>query len=144
MSVGNEIDVPIGQLTRGNTKSCGCLKSSAGEELIGKILSLYDIPFTQEQKFDTCIFPDTNRLARFDFFIESSYLIEYDGEQHFKSKASGWNTEEHFQKTIEHDNIKNNWCKENNIPLIRIPYTRYKDLCIEDLLLETSQYIVNR
>jgi len=39
-------------------------------------------------------------------------------------------------------NKKNQWCKENNIPLIRIPYTHLKDLCIEDLLLETSNYVV--
>lgn len=42
----------------------------------------------------------------------------------------------------EHDKLKNQWCKENNIPLIRIPYTRYNDLCIEDLLLETSNFII--
>jgi len=38
--------------------------------------------------------------------------------------------------------IKNTYCKEHNIPLIRIPYTHYNDLCIEDLLLETSNYII--
>ena len=32
------------------------------------------------------------------------------------------------------------WCKDNNIPLIRIPYTHYKELKIEDLLLETSKF----
>jgi hypothetical protein len=36
--------------------------------------------------------------------------------------------------------IKNQWCKENNIPLIRIPYTHLKDLSIEDLILETSKF----
>ena len=38
--------------------------------------------------------------------------------------------------------MKNAWCLANNIPLIRIPYTKYNDLCLEDLLLETSQYII--
>jgi len=38
--------------------------------------------------------------------------------------------------------IKNQWCKENNIPLIRIPYTHLQDLCLEDLQLETSQFII--
>ena len=33
-------------------------------------------------------------------------------------------------------------CKENNIPLIRIPYTHLNKLCLEDLLLETSNFIV--
>lgn len=79
---------------------------------------------------------------RFDFYInEDNYLIEYDGEQHFKD------TNGFFKTTLEEiqkrDIFKNQWCKENNIPLIRIPYTRYDDLCIEDLLLETSKYVVS-
>ena len=37
--------------------------------------------------------------------------------------------------------IKNQWCKDNNIPLIRIPYTHLNNLCIEDLILETSKFI---
>lgn len=45
-------------------------------------------------------------------------------------------------KVQEHDIFKNNWCKENNIPIIRIPYTHLKDLCIEDLLLETSNFVL--
>ena len=42
----------------------------------------------------------------------------------------------------ERDTYKNQWCKENNIPLIRIPYTHLNDLCLEDLLLETSKFII--
>lgn len=45
-------------------------------------------------------------------------------------------------KVKNHDKIKNEWCKNNNIPLIRIPYTIYDNLSLDDLLLETSKYIV--
>ena len=34
-----------------------------------------------------------------------------------------------------------NFNKENNIPLIRIPYTHLNKLCLEDLLLETSNFL---
>ena len=54
----------------------------------------------------------------------------------------GWHTEEQLTQQQERDKIKTQWCKEHNIPLIRIPYTHYKDLKIEDLLLETSKFIV--
>jgi hypothetical protein len=37
--------------------------------------------------------------------------------------------------------MKNQWCLDNNILLIRIPYTHYNDLCLEDLLPETSKFI---
>ena len=79
--------------------------------------------------------------ARFDFYVNNSYLIEYDGTTHYVP-IGGWNNEKSVQNQQERDAIKNQWCKENNIPLIRIPYTHLKDLCIEDLLLETSQFIV--
>ena len=37
---------------------------------------------------------------------------------------------------------KNKWCRNNNYPLIRIPYTIKDDLAINDLLLETTNYRV--
>ena len=40
------------------------------------------------------------------------------------------------------DNYKTQWCKENNIPLIRIPYTAYETLSTKDLLLTTTKYRV--
>ena len=48
-----------------------------------------------------------------------------------------------YLKTKELDEYKNQWCKENNIPLIRISYTHLNDLCIEDLLLETTKFLIN-
>lgn len=54
----------------------------------------------------------------------------------------GWHNIEQLEAQQERDKIKNQWCKENNIPLIRIPYTRLLKLCIEDLLLETTSFLV--
>ena len=39
-----------------------------------------------------------------------------------------------------HDTYKNRWCKDNNIPIIRIPYTHLDNLELSDLLLETSPF----
>lgn len=122
--------------------SCGCIYSP-GQEKIIKILSEYNIIYEQEKTFDTCLFIDTNKKARFDFYIpKPGYIIEYDGQQHFKYSNQGWNTEEHFIKTKEHDNYKNQWCFDNNIPIIRIPYTQLSKLSLQDLILETSQFII--
>ena len=130
-------------LQEGRAKSCGCLRSY-GEEQIKQLLIKNNIPFEEQKSFNTCRFIDTNYLAKFDFFIDNKYLIEFDGEQHFyyKNNPHTWNNEINFQKTQEHDNYKNQWCKENNIPLIRIPYTHLKNLSIEDLLVQTSRFIV--
>jgi hypothetical protein len=125
---------------KNGTQSCGCLLSK-GEEKISNILKENNIFFEKQKKFKTCIFPDTQKYAKFDFFVDNQYLIEFDGIQHFKNDK-GWNTLEKFQKTIQRDKYKNQWCKENNIPLIRIPYTKLLTLNIEDLKLETSKFII--
>lgn len=139
---GNIVIVKAGQLQRGYTSSCGCIGNSKGEAKIEELLKKNNIQFEKEKIFNTCRFPDTNYPGRFDFYVNKQYLIEYDGNIHFKYGDTGWNTEDEFDKRFFHDKFKNNWCKENNIPLIRIPYTKYNDLCIEDLLLETSKYII--
>ena len=79
-------------------------------------------------------------LLKFDFYVNNQYLIEFDGEQHFTHHNSGWSNENNLKNIQQRDNIKNQWCRDNNIPLIRIPYWHLKDLCIEDLLLKTSKF----
>ena len=80
-SCGNKTKVSSNDLQTGHTSSCGCLKSK-GEQKILKLLSENNIKFEKEKQFDTCI--SKNGKARFDFFIENKYLLEYDGIQHYK------------------------------------------------------------
>ena len=139
---GNIKIIPTNYLTSGDTASCGCLNSSKGELKIRQLLTENNIPFIEQKSFENCVFPNSLAKARFDFYVNNLYLIEYDGEQHFKYRGDFWNTKEHYEQTIEHDKFKNNWCKENNIPLIRIPYTYYSSLTLKDLILETSQFLL--
>ena len=115
-------------------KSCGCLLSK-GEARIAELLAENNIPFEVQKSFDDCIFPDSNRKARFDFWVDNKYLIEYDGQQHFESNPSpkSWNTDANVAETQERDKFKNEWCAAKGITLIRIPYTKLKTLTIEDL-----------
>lgn len=132
---GNKCEVPSHELKNGNTQSCGCLHSK-GEQKIINILQSNNISYIKEKTFSSL------PLFRFDFYIDNQYIIEFDGIQHFETKDCYWDTKEHFEKTQNNDKLKNEWCKENNIPLIRIPYTHYNNLCLEDLLLETTQWRV--
>lgn len=114
--------------------SCGCEKQSSGELKINNLLTANGIPFTQEQTFADCINPKTNKLLRFDFFVNNSYLIEYNGIQHYQDKQMDhWG--EPLQDIQHRDNLKIEWAQEHNIPLIIIPYTKYDTLSINDLLL---------
>lgn len=141
-SCGNITYVRTGNLQSGHTTSCGCSNISKGEDKIAFLLRANDIPFVQQYIFDTCRFEDSSYPAKFDFYVNNSYLIEYDGSQHFEARDSGWNTTENLVKTQQRDKYKNQWAKQNHIPLIRIPYTRYKDLSILDLQVETSNFII--
>lgn len=143
---GKQREVTSKNLLRGHVVSCGCLKTSHGEFLIKQILNKNNIKFISQYHNEACKFPDTNYHAYFDFFVNNQYIIEYDGEQHFNPQCfnnmSNIDAKKQFIKTQQHDEYKNQWCKENNIPLIRIPYTHLKKLCIEDLKLETSQFVI--
>lgn len=143
---GNEIEVSQDYLRRGFRLSCGCLKESYGIRKIKQLLTDNNYSFECEKIFDTCIFPKTQGQLRFDLYVENKYLIEFDGEQHYhydgKDNTLSWNNKEHFQNLQERDRFKNNWAKENGIILIRIPYYSINNIQIEDLLIETSKYIV--
>lgn len=128
---GNIVELSSHVLTQGQT-SCGCNKSK-GELKIAQLLLEAKIPFETQKTFDTCRFPDTNRAARFDFYVNNEYLIEYDGIQHFDARF-GWNTSENLKKIQLRDEYKTQWCKENNIRLIRIPYIKYNNLTLQDLI----------
>lgn len=132
---GNECNVTSHELKNGNTQSCGCINSK-GEQKIINLLQENQISYQKEKNFSELPF------LRFDFYVENKYIIEFDGIQHFQTKNNYWDTEEHLQKTQNNDKIKNQWCKENNIPLIRIPYTHLSELNIKDLLLETTKWRV--
>ena len=137
---GNVIEESSNSLRRGHTQSCGCLKSK-GEMGISKILRENNISFEPQKTFDDCRNPKTNKLLFFDLHVSNKYIIEYDGKQHFEADEQGWNTEEHLQEVKTRDNIKNEYCRQHGIPIIRIPYT-HKNICLEDLLLETSKFVV--
>ena len=117
-------------------KSCGCLKSK-GEARIAELLVENNIPFETQKTFDNCLLPDSNYHAYFDFWVNNTYQIEYDGIQHFQANNNpkSWNTEENVLETQKRDQFKTNWCQQNSIPLIRIPYTKLNTLTIEDLLI---------
>ena len=135
---GKIIFVP-GYRLRAGQNSCGCLNSSNGVIKIIELLNKNNIPFETEKYFSDC--KDMNSLP-FDFYINNQYIIEFDGIQHFEP-IEYFGGEKEFQKRQKHDQIKNEYCKKNNISLIRIPYNHLNNLCLEDLLLETSSFIIN-
>ncbi len=136
--------VSASSLSSGKIKSCGCLVS-LGEHTVKKILEDNNIPFVTQKTFDGCRFPDTNTMARFDFWINNKYIAEFDGSQHFEETYLQ-NKVDHkwqgYEYVKAHDNVKTDFCKSNNIPLIRIPYKRLSKLSVDDILLDTTRFRV--
>ena len=129
-------------MRNGEKTQCSlCSPRSKGEEKIRDILFTNNIPFIQEKTFEDCRFPETNRKARFDFFVNNSYIIEFDGRQHIEETTGSYSNWWSLDYVRSHDAFKSNYCKEKNIPLIRIPYTHLNKIQLEDLQLETSNFI---
>ena len=92
-------------------------RESLGEKHIRKYLEENSIDFKQEFWFKDC--RDVKPLP-FDFYLPKYNLcIEFDGRQHFEETNHFGHGVEHQKK---HDEIKNQYCKENNIDLLRISY----------------------
>lgn len=133
---------------RSSTVSCGCIKGkepysiedfilknnykSINEEKIANLFNLNKINYLYDKIFQDCL--DKTYLP-FDFFINNQYIVEFDGEQHFKDTHFF-----NFKNCRKHDLIKNKYCFDNNIPLIRIPYDA--EYTIDDLKLETTKFLL--
>lgn len=98
--------------------SCKSLYKSRTEWLVQSMLRQLNISFITEQKFKNC----KNKFQLpFDIFINDEVLVEIDGIQHFTTNDF-WGGNVEFSKVIIRDNIKTNYCFDNKIPLLRIPY----------------------
>lgn len=127
---GNIKTIPYGSLVKGHSHSCGCLKESVGEYYISQVLSDKGVEYQQEVKFEDL--KDKNYL-RFDFGIyrnkELILLIEYDGRQHSDMSSQWYN-----ETVVLHDQMKDLYCQQHNIPFLRIPYTMTKEEILSALI----------
>jgi len=102
-----------------NRSGCPICNTSRGEYLIYTYLLEKEIKFVQEKTFEDLKF---QRKLKFDFYLPKyNCIIEYDGEQHFKS-VEYWGGDKSFKELQLKDTMKNEYCKLNNIRLLRIRY----------------------
>ena len=139
-SCGNIISVERGHLVSRGQSSCGC-KQSIGELNINNLLSQNNIKYkTQYTNLDLCT--EKGGYLKFDFAIFENEkvirLIEFDGPQHEQDISITFFFDDiDLQKR---DKIKNQYAKDNNIPLVRIPYYKRDSMTIEDLM--GNQFII--
>jgi len=113
-----------------------CNKTSTGEILISSVLDSYSIPNTSQFRIEEC--RNKNKLP-FDHAVfgdiektDLIFLIEFDGYHHFYPVCFGGISEEMAIKTMKqtqfHDKIKDKYCLDNNIHLLRINYKDFDNI----------------
>ena len=101
-------------------QGCPNCKTSKGELEIRNFLTINKIKFKQHKRFKDCKFKST---LPFDFYLPNHNIcIEYDGIQHFEFLDFFHKTMQNFKEQQIRDNIKSEYCKNNDIKLIRISY----------------------
>lgn len=112
----------------GNSRCPQC-RESRGERKITEFFADNEIEFIRQYEYVEC---KHKRVLPFDFFLPKyNTLIEYDGKQHYE-RGSFRMSDEEFEEVQKRDKIKTDYCKENNIKLIRIPYWDFDN--IENIL----------
>lgn len=104
-----------------NRKHYGCPictkidHESIGERLVKESLDKNRVSYIRE-------FPINDGVSTLfiDFFTNYG-AIEFDGEQHFKP-VEWFGGIKGYQETVQRDARKNEYCKQNNIPLLRIKF----------------------
>ena len=113
-----------------------CAKSiSNGELAVRDWLKNHNVKFIQQYRFVDCKHIKT---LPFDFYLpDKNICIEFDGAFHFYKQKHI--SEEQFNEQKKRDQIKNEYCQDNNIKLIRIPFwflynKKYKNILKDNIL----------
>lgn len=102
---------------------------SKGEQRVDEFLKRNELDYKPWYRIEEC---KNKKPLPFDFAVfngdESlNCLIEYDGQQHFYA-IDFFGGEKALKENQKRDKIKNDYCKDNNIPLIRIPYWEFDNI----------------
>lgn len=116
---GNVIEVQARHLRTGHTSSCGCT-ISFGEEYVASFLKSHNISYIRQYRFNDL--QDKKELP-FDLVITQDDTIigaiEVQGKQHYQSDLLFYS-----EDLIKHDKMKEEYCKQKNIPLLLLDYSK--------------------
>ena len=117
-------------------QGCPLCQESNGERYIRQWLDNQKIEYKYQKTFIDC---KDKKLLPFDFYLPKyNTCVEYDGRQHFEpvdfaSHGEEWALNQ-LKETQLHDEIKNQYCKEHNIHLLRIQYFKNVEEELEKFL----------
>lgn len=111
-------------------------RMSSGEKHVSHWLDTNKIQYSYNTSIFNKIFGRKTKYVRIDFIVHYKnveYWIEYNGEQHYK-RVKHWVSEKEFLEGLSRDKNVRDYCKENEIILLEIPYTYKNYSDISDIL----------
>lgn len=115
-------------------------QGSFGERKVAWLLEEGDIIFEREFSFPE-LKSGAGIALRFDFAVfetiedleagKPKFLLEYQGEQHFRPKFTNAQT---FARQQANDKRKRQFCSVKGIPLVAIPYTDFNTMTLDSIL----------
>lgn len=125
---------------------CSECNASSGERAIINYLRANNIKYSHEHQI---YIEGIENPYRFDFYLEQYNLaIEYDGEQHYEpinfNNEPREIVERNFRLSQRRDMLKDEYCKENNITLMRIPYWEKENIpnILDDFFKNNSRKFI--
>lgn len=101
------------------TGGCPFCRGSNGEIMVSDILDKLGIRYIREYREHEC--KHKIKLS-FDFYLpDYNTFIEYQGSQHYHHSPS-FQTKKSFEEAQLRDKIKREYCKDEKIKLLEIPY----------------------
>lgn len=133
---GNEFHTTLDSIKQGQYRCQCCSKHiSKAEYKMIQWLNEHQIQYIHQYKTEQC---KIKRCLPFDFYIPNlNLIIEIDGEQHKKPTPFGgdWdNAYIAYKHTVKSDDIKNKYCEENNIKLIRLESKLFRNNQYKEIL----------
>ena len=109
-----------------STHESACdVKRSSGEMIVKAYLDKMHVPYEEEY----CV-TIAGHQRRYDFLVrlnERKYLVEFDGEQHFREVKQFGGVEEFHQRRIV-DKEKTDFARKNYLPLLRIRFDQKAEI----------------
>lgn len=138
-SCGQEFITSINSFQSGKIRCDSCAASTSRyERMVDEFLTERNIEHICEYRINSC--RDIMTLP-FDFYImNGGKLIEVDGQGHYKpchfNQISHEDAQRSYEMIIKHDAIKTEYCKQYNIPLLRIPYWEMDDGTYKEKIMQ--------
>lgn len=135
-SCGNDFYVDINHFVAGKYQCNECrTKQSAIAAKVELWLNKNHFSYSKEKIFKDC---KNKKSLPFDFYLKDyRACIEVDGVGHYRPVAFGGqkeNAQYNYEQRVQNDSIKTEYCRKNNIPLLRLPFWEIENDNYEELL----------